>query len=223
VPSRRRREEPQPARRGICFVLEPLDDRVLLTSYSAANVTALIADLSAANAAGGSNTINLTAPTSSPYVLRSVNNDTNGDNGLRVIAANDNLTILGNGDTIERYRAEHVPNFRLVDVGAGASLTLGNLTLAYGSTQGTGMLADGGAILNQGALTLSGVTVQHNIAQGSSAWGVVPGCGGGIWSILTFNQLSGDFATVNGLRIGHRRSFVPVDQNGSLVLIVEPS
>ena len=150
------------------FTLEPLEARALLASYSAATVTALIADINAANTAGGANTITLTAPTTSPYVLSLVNNYTNGANGLPAIAAKDNLTILGNGDTIERHRGENAFNFRLVDVGAGASLTLGNLTLAYGSTKGgCGMPADGGAILNQGALTLSDVTVQQNIAQSS--------------------------------------------------------
>src|SRR6516164_7391948 len=49
--------------------LEQLEDRTLLSSYSAATVSDLIADINAANSAGGSNTITLTAPSSSPYVL----------------------------------------------------------------------------------------------------------------------------------------------------------
>ncbi len=43
--------------------------------------------------AGGSNTINLTAPTTSPYVLTAVNNTTSGANGLPVIAANDTRDV----------------------------------------------------------------------------------------------------------------------------------
>ena len=38
----------------------------LLASYSAASVSALIADISAANTAGGTNTITLTAATTAP-------------------------------------------------------------------------------------------------------------------------------------------------------------
>ncbi len=187
VPSRRRRQEPRPARRGICFALEHLDDRVLLTSYSAANVTALIADLSAANKHGGSNTITLTAPTTSPYGLPGVDNTTDGANGLPVIAANDSLTIVGSGDTIEPSPTGSYAG-RFFDVAPGASLTLESMTLLRGlclSVSLSDQPADGGAIYNQGALTLNGVTVQNCIAQGEySAWtgGTVSGYGGGIWS-----------------------------------------
>ncbi len=86
--------------------MEQLEDRTLPSSYSAASVSALIADISAANTAGGANTITLTAATTSPYALTAVNNtdrfSKGPGNGLPVIAANDNLTIVGNGDTIER-------------------------------------------------------------------------------------------------------------------------
>ena len=46
------------------------------------------------------------------------------------------------------------------------------------------MSAEGGAIYNQGALTLSGVTLQNNIAYGvNSRPAPAPAtCGGGIWS-----------------------------------------
>ena len=117
--SRSRRPQPRPARRGTRLVLEHLEDRALPSSYSAASVSALIADINAANTAGGANTITLTAPTTSPYVLTAVNNTTNGGtdgNGLPVIAANDNLTIVGNGDTIERSTASGTLAFRLFDV-----------------------------------------------------------------------------------------------------------
>jgi len=40
------------------------------------------------------------------------------------------------------------------------------------------------------------------------------------FSILTFNQRSSDFATENGLRVGHGRSFVPAYKNGALVPLV---
>jgi hypothetical protein len=178
--------------------IEALEDRTLLSSYSAASVSDLIADISAANKAGGTSIITLTAPATSPYVLTAVNNTTNGANGLPVIGANKgvNLTILGNGDTIERSSAAA---FRLFDVAAGSALTLQNVTLQDGLAQGSGSAADGGAIYNQGTLTLTGVTVQSNTAQGSNGVnGVVTSkptrnqslngqagadaAGGGIWS-----------------------------------------
>ena len=88
------------------LALEHLEDRSLPSSYSAATVSALIADINAANTAGGVNTITLTAPTTSPYVLTPSTTPPTGtnrsENGLPIIAANDNLTIVGNGDTIER-------------------------------------------------------------------------------------------------------------------------
>ena len=104
-----RQRPPTKRRPGRRLGLEALEGRTLPSSYSAASVSALIADINAANTAGGANTINLTAPTTSPYVLTAVNNTTDGTTGLPVIAANDNLTILGNGDTIERSTAAGTP------------------------------------------------------------------------------------------------------------------
>jgi hypothetical protein len=157
--------------------LEPLEGRALLASYTAASVSALIADIQAANTAGGANTITLTAPTTSPYELTATNNTSTaaGPNGLPVIAANDNLTIVGNGDTIERHS---LAAFRLFDVAPEASLTLQNLSLERGSATGQGVgFCAGGAIDNTGALTLSGVIVSGNDAGGNG-----DALGGGIWS-----------------------------------------
>ena len=55
--------------------------RALLTSYTAAGVSDLIADITAANTNGGANTITLTAATTAPYVLTTVNNTTDGAHG----------------------------------------------------------------------------------------------------------------------------------------------
>ena len=61
----------------------------------------LIADINAANTAGGSNTIVLMANTT--FDLTAVNNTTNGANGLPVIVNRDTLTISGQGgDIIQR-------------------------------------------------------------------------------------------------------------------------
>src|SRR5437899_7102154 len=124
------REPPTPRRRGLRLTLEQLEDGTVPSSFTAASVSDLIADINAANAAGGSNTITLVAGTT--FTLTAVDNTTDGATGLPVIAANDNLSIVGNGDTIERKASGSTPAFRLLDVAAGAALTLQNLTLQGG-------------------------------------------------------------------------------------------
>jgi hypothetical protein len=154
----------------------------LLSNYFAATVSDLIADINAANAAGGTNTIALTAPTNSPYVLH----------GL-VIANKDILSIIGNGDTID---ANHVC-CRIFSLDNGGSLTLENMTLQNGQAFGSGVDAQGGAIYNEGTLDLNAVIVQGCVAQGtpgSNGGSIFPGphrfpgipggpaAGGAIWS-----------------------------------------
>jgi hypothetical protein len=172
-------------------MLERLEDRTLPSSFTAAGVSDLIAAINAANKAGGSNTITLAAPTTSPYVLTAVNNSTDGPTGLPVIKKGDSLTIVGNGDTIERSTAAGTPAFRLADVASGGVLTLQNLTLANGLAFGAGAAAEGAGVYNQGTLDLSAVTVQGNTAQGAdgqifTTTKALPpgqdGVGGGIWS-----------------------------------------
>ena len=157
--------------------LEQLEDRTLPSNFAAATVADLIADINAANQQGGPNTITLVAPATSHYTLTAVDNTTLGATGLPVIAANDNLSIIGNGDTIERSTAAGTPAFRLLDVASGAALTLENLTLQGGWAYGAG-----GAIYSQGSLTLNGVTVQGNAAVGGdgiSFGGLTPNAGDG--------------------------------------------
>ena len=72
--------------------IEALEERALLTGYSAANVSDLIAAIVSSNTAGSANTITLTADTSSPYTLAAVDNTTDGATGLPVIAAGNVLT-----------------------------------------------------------------------------------------------------------------------------------
>jgi hypothetical protein len=152
--------------------LEQLEGRSLPTAFTATSVPELIADINLANSNTEPDSITLVA--GKTYSLTAADNQTAGADGLPVIAANDNLTILGNGATIERSTATGTPTFRLFDVAAGASLTLTDLTLQGGLTYGPG-----GAINNQGSLSLTRVTVQNNVALGEWGWGAT---GGGIWS-----------------------------------------
>ena len=181
--------------------VERLEARRLLASFTASSVAELIADMNAANAAGGSNTITL-AP-GAMFRLTTPDNVWGHPNGLPVIAAGNDLTIVGNGDTIERSTATGTPAFRLLGVATGGTLTLNNLTLSNGLAfhPSVGVWGQGGAIDNQGTLSLSGVTIQNCVALGHIAY---PSFGGGIYSsgtltisnsVLVNNQsLGGDGA-----------------------------
>ena len=216
-----RRSSPRRRRPDYGPPVEALECRTLLTAYAAATAAQLIADINAGNTNGGTNTITLTAPTTSPYVLSAVNNFTDGPTALPVIKKGDNLTIVtgngstspGDGDTIDA--AGHG---RLFAVASGASLTLQNVTLQNGSLFGSGVSAEGGAIFNQGSLTLIGATVQNNFAEGSwGANGLVTqkkqqssgingqaggdAAGGGIWSSGTVT-LEGGTVVQNNEALG---------------------
>jgi hypothetical protein len=136
-------------------------------------VPELIAAIDAANQTAEADAITLAPGTT--FTLTAVNNSTNGPTGLPTIAANSgSLTIVGNGDIVERSTATGAPAFRLFDIAAGASLTLEDLTL-----QG-GVGGPGGALYNQGALTLRGATVQNNTAL-AAGYGAAA-MGGGVFS-----------------------------------------
>jgi hypothetical protein len=139
-----------------------------------------------------------------------VDNSTVGPTGLPVISgggnkvAADNLTILGNGDIIERSTASGTPAFRLFEVASGASLTAQNLTVQNGLAAGTtpnSYDGTGGAFLNFGTLTVSGCTLSSNSA--NPPYGT-EGIGGGIGNLggtLTVSgcTLSGNSAQGGGL------------------------
>lgn len=165
-------------RRSFRLSVEQLEDRTCPSNFSAATVSELIADINAANLAGGANTITLQAGTD--FTLTAVDNSWDGATGLPAITPGDSLTILGNGDTISRSTDSTTPAFRLLDVYGGASLTLKNLRLTNGLADGSGgFAAQGGAIYNRGNLVLDGVNVAYNRAFGGlygGAWG------GGIFS-----------------------------------------
>jgi hypothetical protein len=187
------RNRPQsPRRRSSRLTLEILEDRTVPSTFNAATVSELIGDINAANLAGGSNTIVLAANTR--FVLTAPDNTTNGPNGLPVIAANDNLTIIGQGgDIISPMGADgyFYGYFRCFDVSGGAALRLSNLTLSDFQPLAEGF--GGGAIYNQGTLVLDGVNVQHN----STYWS-----GGAIWSSGTVTLENGTLIQnneVNGL------------------------
>ncbi len=191
-----RRRQRRHVRTRTHLSLEGLEERMLLSNYTAANVTELIGDIAAANKAGGENTITLTANTT--FTLSQVNNTFNGPTGLPVITSGDNLTIVGNGDAITRSSSSAA--FRLLYVASGASLMLENLTLSGGLVSET-FGGAGGGVFNSGSLTLQGVTVKDNMVM---AGGNGPGAGGGIYNSgsLTIQGTTVEDNTVQGANGG---------------------
>src|ERR1035438_2829411 len=130
------------------------------------NETQLVGDINYANTNGGTFTINLQPNTT--FDLLTVNgSDEYGGEMLPIIggAKAVNLTILGNGDTIQRDT--NATQRRLVEVAQGSSLTLDQMTLqngyAYDYSPVFGIPAFyGGAICNFGTLVISNCTLSGN-------------------------------------------------------------
>ncbi|HEX8915950.1 MAG TPA: hypothetical protein VF796_26620, partial [Humisphaera sp.] len=187
--------------------VERLEERWVLATINvaAADTAALIAAINSANTLPGADTISLAA--GSTYTLTAQDNYWYGPNGLPAITSD--VTIEGNGATIERSAAANTPKFRLFYVAGDntvsptlspGTLTLKNLTLQGGLAKGGdggdgggGGLGAGGAIFNQGTTTLDGVLALNNTARGGAAvnyaasqsggGGGIGGDGGGITGI----------------------------------------
>ena len=117
-----------------------------------------------------------------------------GPNALEVTST---IIITGGGETIARGGA--APNFRLFYVSTGGNLTLSNVTLSNGLARGGnggtnlarngggggGGLGAGGAIYNQGTVSILNSTLSGNTAQGGTGGagadtvGTFAGGGGG--------------------------------------------
>jgi len=152
--------------------LEPLEGRTLFASYAASTVSQLISAINSANSSAVADTITLAA--GAIFSLTAVDNttDPDGPNGLPVITAEGGeLTIAGNGATIERSTEAGTPTFRLLNVDFDAVLTLSDLTLQGGYATAQSGRARGGAIFAiggpSGFLHLQNVIVQNNSAVGA--------------------------------------------------------
>jgi hypothetical protein len=168
------------------------------------DITALKAAINTSNANGQDDTIELA--TNGAYTLTTVDNSTNGPNGLPVILSDTahNLVIHGNGATLQRSTAGGTPAFRIFQIGAGAVVTISGLTITNGNVidnWGGGIYNDhatltvisstlsgnsasfgGGGIFNSGrnsgsaTLTVVNSTLSGNLGGGTSGGG----SGGGI-------------------------------------------
>jgi hypothetical protein len=157
------------------------------------NVTQLIADINYANTAGGTFTINLLPNTN--FKLNTGNpGDGFGADALPVIGASNavNLTILGNGDTLQPEAADS--GMRLFEVAYGSSLTLAQATLQNGYSDAF----NGGAIYNFGTLTISNCTLSGNISWYSGYNStLLGGKGGAIYNNAGTVIISDSFLTGN--------------------------
>jgi hypothetical protein len=127
------------------------------------DVAELAAAIDAANANGGATTIDLPPCT---YTLTAPDpaSDSVGPDGLPPVTAA--VTVHGYGATIER--SDSAPQFRIIHVLQGGSLTLNGVTVTGGDSATLG-----GGILNDGALRLAFSAVEGNVSDGG---------GGGIGS-----------------------------------------
>jgi hypothetical protein len=125
-------------------------------SCPAGNVACLIAAIQTANGNGEANTLTLAAGT---YTLTTVNNETDGANGLPSITSP--LTIRGAGTTATSIeRASYAPPFRIVHVAATGTLTLNGVTIRGGNALERG----GGIFTNGGTLVILHSTISGNTA-----------------------------------------------------------
>ncbi|MGB5967899.1 MAG: DUF4347 domain-containing protein, partial [Spirulinaceae cyanobacterium] len=156
-----------------------------LEVFTATNTAELIGHINTSNSNLQDDIINLLP--NRTYSVNTVNNITDGNNGLPVVFADGgrSITVNGKGSTLTRSSVGGTPDFRLLYVATGADVTLNDLTISNGKTSGTVFADDaaGGGIFNQGQLTLNRSTVVGNVATNK---------GGGIFnsdnSSLTLTQ-----------------------------------
>jgi uncharacterized protein (TIGR03118 family) len=147
---------------------------------TASNVTQLVADITYADAIGGTFTINLAPNTTFDFLGGNDGVYGYGISALPLIGGpkSVNLTIIGNGDTIQRDLNSQ-GQFRLIRVAPDSALTLNQLTLQNGYDYAF----NGGCIYNQGQLTISGCTLSNNTSWYSGyMYPLVGGRGGAIYN-----------------------------------------
>ena len=143
------------------------------------DVACLISSINTANANGERNTITLEAGT---YTLTTVNNNTDGPNGLPSITSI--LTIQGAGlDLTIVERGDETPEFRILQVEETGNMTLENLAIRNGFLpKNFNFNFRGGGIYNKGTVTLQSSAVVENEVES--------GLGGGIYNTGALSVLN---------------------------------
>lgn len=143
-----------------------------ITFFTIANgdVAGLKNALIASNSDGRVDIIILAA--NGTYTLTAIDNTTEGANGLPVIGSDNShmVSINGNGATIQRSTAAGTPQFRILQLGSGAHVSINNLIVNNGNVIAVFTMTEGGGggiYNNQGTLTLDTCTFNNNGAQGA--------------------------------------------------------
>ena len=121
------------------------------------------------------------------YTLDEVDNINSGGNGLPLITTD--ITINGNGSTVERSGVLTTPQFRIFSVASSGILVLNALTV----TNGDASTSSGGGIRSDGTLTLATSNVDGNTSARSG--GGINNSGSGILTLSNSsvtNNTAGD-------------------------------
>ncbi len=144
-------------------------------------------------AGSGADTIQL----SGNVTLTSMDNSTDGDNGLPSITSE--ITIDGAGNTIARDAG--APSFRIFHVASGGDLMLNDVAVSGGRLEGVD--ASGGGVFNRGDFALTNSTLSGNSIDSSNY-----GYGAGIYNLgvsvifsstVSGNQIQADVAYGGGI------------------------
>jgi hypothetical protein len=128
---------------------------------AAGDVACLITAINTANATGEATTITLAAGT---YTLTTVDNTTDGPNGLPSVTGMVTITGAGADATILEREAS-APGFRLGHVAATGHLTLDRLTMRRFGGFGSPAVGGGGLLNSGGVLTLTNSTFTASRAE----------------------------------------------------------
>lgn len=189
-------------------------------------------DGSTAGSSVGGDIIKFADNLNGPVKLLEINDD---DTGLSSLVIRSEITIQGNAAGITISRDTSALEMRLFLVTAGGNLTLDSLTLADGVGRGYDGVAGspngqdglGGAILNQGTLTVSASTLANNRSSGGNAasgGNGGSGLGGAIYNdgghvTIRNATLSGNSTQVGtGASGGNRFGGGVYGRNGSLAI-----
>lgn len=129
----------------------------------------LIAAINTANSNGVPDTIELANNGTYTLTVPTVHSgSTDSSNGLPWIESD--ITINGNGATIERGNADFTPEFRFFYVGASGNLMLNDITITGGVGDGGGG-GDGGGIYvaSDGVATVARSVISNNLGNNGSA------------------------------------------------------
>ncbi|MGB7520919.1 MAG: DUF4347 domain-containing protein [Spirulinaceae cyanobacterium] len=154
---------------GLGFEQQVLEDFAgKLQVFTASDAASLISAIDTANSNSETDTINLAGD----ITLTTVEDSTDGQNGLPSITASEKLTINGMGNTIARDTSVSA-TFRLLHIAGEAEVEINETTFSGGVADGSNLTQkSGGAILNRGNLTLNDSTISGNTSDFGYAGGL---------------------------------------------------